>query len=326
MIEHVRPHEMIALSLMSQGKVRDIFFLESAPDRLLVVTSDRISAYDWVMPDGIPGKGVILNRMSAFWFGMMSDIIANHMISIDPREYPKECEPYLQYLAGRTMLVQKAMPLPVECIMRGNITGSFWSDFKKADVLKNGKSSSLHDARKIIHGLALPADMQESEEFLRPLFTPSTKASVGAHDENVSFDQMIEIMREWLPHNGFIIDPAVLCMNVRRASEDIYIRARKYAKKRRIIIADTKFEFGLLPSGKLIFIDEALTPDSSRFWPADQIVLGKTPPSFDKQFLRDWLVAQGWDKKSPPPHLSQEVIEMTSQKYQEAYNRLVLQG
>jgi phosphoribosylaminoimidazole-succinocarboxamide synthase len=317
---------MIALSLMSQGKVRDIFTLESAPDALLVVTSDRISAYDWIMPDGIPGKGVILNKMSAFWFEMTSDIIANHMISIDPREYPKECEPYQQYLTGRSMLVQKAIPLPVECIMRGNITGSYWKTFTRAEIMTNGKASSLQDARKIMHGFALPADMQESQEFFCPLFTPSTKASVGTHDENVSFDQMIEIIKEWLPCNGFAVDPVVLCTNVRYASENIYIRARKYAKERGIVIADTKFEFGLLPNGVLILIDEVLTPDSSRFWPADQVILGKTPPSFDKQFLRDWLVAQGWDKKSPPPHLSQDVIETTSLKYQEAYDRLVIQG
>ena len=274
----------------SHGKVRDIY---DCGDSLLMVASDRISAFDFILPDEVPHKGEILSRISAFWFEKFSDIIPNHLISMDPADYPAEYAQYSDYLLGRSMLVKKAKTIPIECIVRGYLTGS-------------GKKT--YDADGTVCGIKLPEGLTEASRLPEPIFTPSTKAELGDHDENISFERCAEIVgRE-------------LAEKIRNASLAIYKAASEYAATRGIIIADTKFEFGLI-DGELTLIDEALTPDSSRFWPAEGYVEGQVQPSYDKQYVRDWLKAN-WDMQGEPPHLPAEVMSGTSERYQEAYQIL----
>lgn len=271
----------------SQGKVRDIY---DCGDSLLMVVSDRVSAFDYILPDEIPYKGEILTRISRFWFERFADLMPNHMISCDVADLPEEFKPYSDYLAGRSMLVRKAETIPVECIVRGYLTGS-------------GKKT--YDADGTVCGIKLPDGLIEASKLPEPLFTPSTKAEVGDHDENISFERTVELVGE------------DIATQLRDRSLEIYQAAADYAATRGIIIADTKFEFGII-DGKVTLIDEALTPDSSRFWPSDGYEPGKVQPSYDKQFVRDWLSAN-WDMQGEPPHLPAEVIEGTSKRYQEAY-------
>ena len=271
----------------SQGKVRDIY---DAGDNLLMVATDRISAYDFILPDEIPFKGEVLNRISAFWFDKFADLVPNHLVSIDPADYPEQFAPYKSYLAGRSMLVRKAETIPVECIVRGYLTGS-------------GKKT--YDADGTVCGIHLPAGLTEASKLPEPIFTPSTKAAIGDHDENISYDRCVDIVGE------------DIASQLRDLSLEIYTAAAEYAATRGIIIADTKFEFGIV-DGKVTLIDECLTPDSSRFWPADSYEEGKVQPSYDKQYVRDWLRAN-WDMTGEPPHLPAEVVEGTSARYREAY-------
>lgn len=271
----------------SQGKVRDIY---DCGDRLLMVASDRISAYDFVLPDEIPHKGEVLTRISAFWFERFADLIPNHLISLDPADYPEEFRPHASYLSGRSMLVKKAQALPVECIVRGYLTGS-------------GKKT--YDQDGTVCGIKLPAGLTEASRIPAPIFTPSTKAELGDHDENISFGRCADIVgRE-------------MAERLRDVSLRLYRSAAEYALTRGIIIADTKFEFGTI-DGQLTLIDECLTPDSSRFWPADGYVEGKVQPSYDKQYVRDWLRAN-WDMTGEPPRLPAGVIEGTAARYAEAF-------
>ena len=271
----------------SRGKVRDIY---DAGDNLLMVATDRISAFDYILPDEIPFKGEVLNRISAFWFDRFADMVPNHMVSIDPADFPAEFAEYRDYLAGRTMLVKKAETLPIECIVRGYLTGS-------------GKKT--YDADGTVCGIKLPAGLTEASKLPEPIFTPSTKAALGDHDENISFDRTVEIVG------------ADIAEQLRDLSLKIYTAAAEYAATRGIIIADTKFEFGVI-DGKVTLIDECLTPDSSRFWPADSYEEGKVQPSYDKQYVRNWLKAN-WDMTGEPPHLPADVLEGTSARYREAY-------
>jgi phosphoribosylaminoimidazole-succinocarboxamide synthase len=281
------------LNLLHRGKVRDLYAVE---DKLLMVATDRISAFDVVMADPIPGKGEVLTRLSLFWFDYLKDIVPNHLLTADVDSYPEVCAPYREQLRGRSMLVKKARPLPVECIVRGYLSGSFWKAYKKSNV---------------VCGVELPTGMQESEKFPRTLFTPSTKAEQGLHDENISMAQMEEMLgRE---QSRRIVD---ICIG-------LYETAAEYARGRGIIIADTKFELGYDEAGELMLIDEVLTPDSSRFWPADQYRVGGGQPSFDKQFLRDYLLTLDWPQTPPPPPLPAEIVEKTSARYEEALKRLV---
>lgn len=271
----------------SQGKVRDIY---DCGDSLLMVVSDRISAYDFILPDEIPYKGEILSRISAFWFRKFNDLIPNHMLTMDPEEYPEQYRKYADYLAGRSMLVRKAQTVPIEAIVRGYLTGS-------------GKKT--YDVDGTVCGIKLPDGLVEASRIPNAIFTPSTKAEIGDHDENISYERCAEIVGE---------DVAA---QLRDASLKVYNAAAEYAATRGIIIADTKFEFGFI-DGALTLIDECLTPDSSRFWPADGYKPGVVQPSYDKQYVRDWLRAN-WDMTGEPPHLPQEVIEGTSKRYMEAY-------
>ena len=271
----------------SRGKVRDIY---DAGENLLMVATDRISAFDFILPDEIPFKGEVLNRISAFWFDKFADIVPNHLVSIDPADFPEEFAEYRDYLAGRAMLVKKAQTIPIECIVRGYLTGS-------------GKKT--YDENGTVCGIQLPEGLTEASKLPEPLFTPSTKAEIGDHDENISFERCAQIVGE---------DVAT---QLRDASLAIYKAAAEYAATRGIIIADTKFEFGFI-DGKLAIIDECLTPDSSRFWPAEGYSEGHVQPSFDKQYVRDWLRAN-WDMTGEPPHLPSEVVEGASKRYQEAY-------
>ncbi|MCI1933615.1 MAG: phosphoribosylaminoimidazolesuccinocarboxamide synthase [Atopobiaceae bacterium] len=271
----------------SQGKVRDIY---DCGDTLLMVASDRISAFDFILPDEIPHKGEILTRISAFWFKRFSDLISNHMISIDPADLPDAYKAYSGYLAGRSMLVKKAKPIPIECIVRGYLTGS-------------GKKT--YDQNRTVCGIELPDGLTEASKLPEPIFTPSTKAAVGDHDENISFDRCAELVGK------------DLAVQLREASLSIYTKASEYAASQGVIIVDTKFEFGFV-RGQLTLIDECLTPDSSRFWPANTYQPGHVQPSYDKQYVRDWLSAH-WDMTGEPPHLPREIIEGTSKRYAEAY-------
>ncbi len=283
------------LKLMARGKVRDIYDLG---ETLLLVTTDRISAFDVIMNEGIPNKGFVLNQISTFWFRMMEDIIPNHIISTDISEYPQVCQKYAADLEGRSMLVKKAKPLPAECIVRGYISGSGWKDYK---------------ATGSVCGIPLPANLVESDKLPEPIFTPSTKAELGTHDENISFEEMARLCgRE-------------LAEQVRDVTIKIYTKARDYAETKGIIIADTKFEYGMF-EGKLIIIDECLTPDSSRFWPKDLYRPGGAQPSFDKQFLRDYLETLDWNKTAPAPPLPEEIIRKTGEKYMEALVKLTGKG
>ncbi len=280
------------MTLTSTGKVRDIYALDS---HLLIVATDRISAFDFIMPNPVPGKGEVLTRMSAFWFGKTGDIIPNHVVSTNPDEYPAVCAPYREVLRGRSMLVKKAKPLPVECVVRGYLSGSGWKDYSSG---------------KPVSGITLPTGLKESSRLPETLFTPSTKAAAGEHDLPISRREMEDILG------------ADLTDRIIRASFSIYERAVAIADRTGIIIADTKMEFGLL-DGELILIDELLTPDSSRFWPKDDYKEGRPQKSFDKQFLRDYLISIRWNQKSPAPELPAEIIAKTGEKYREALNRLV---
>ena len=275
---------------ISSGKVRDIY--EVTDDSFMIVVSDRISAFDVIMPDPVPDKGVILNQLSAFWFRYVQDVVPNHIITTDWNEFPEEFR--REEFKGRSMLVKKLKMLPVECIVRGYITGSGWADYQKTGT---------------ICGMPLPVGLQESEKLPEPLFTPSTKADLGDHDENISFDRACEILGKELAEK------------VRDKTIEVYKKCADYALTKGIIIADTKFEFGLDENGELVLGDEVLTPDSSRFWSQDTYVVGKGQDSFDKQYLRDWLKDNNY-KGSAPEHLPQEVIDITRSKYLDAYKRI----
>lgn len=279
------------LKLLHRGKVRDMYDLG---DTLLMVASDRISAFDVVMDDPITSKGDILTSMSLFWFDLLKDIIPSHLITAKVEEYPAACQPHADILRGRSMLVKKAKPLPVECIVRGYISGSFWQAYQKSTE---------------VCGFKLPAGLSESEKLPKTLFTPSTKAELGMHDENISIAQMRDIVGS--AETDKIVD---VCVR-------LYEKAAAYARQCGIIIADTKFELGWY-EGELILIDEVLTPDSSRFWPEDLYETGRGQASFDKQFLRDYLQSLDWPKCPPPPKLPPEIIDKTRSRYQEALDRL----
>ncbi|HLH57237.1 MAG TPA: phosphoribosylaminoimidazolesuccinocarboxamide synthase [Verrucomicrobiae bacterium] len=282
--------ELPGIKKLKSGKVREIFDLG---DRLLFVATDRISAFDCIMPSGIPHKGQVLTQISYFWFAQMQAFQANHLISRAQEPLPEQLEGFAPQLNGRSMIVKKAQPLAIECVVRGYLAGSGWKEYR---------------ASQTVCGVKLPPGLKESSELPEPIFTPATKAETG-HDENISFAQAAGIVG------------ADIAEKARAASLKIYNTARDYARKRGIIIADTKFEFGLL-NGELILIDEVLTPDSSRFWPADQYQPGKGQPSFDKQFVRDYLETLDWDKSPPAPALPAEVVARTESKYLEAYERL----
>ncbi len=275
---------------LKSGKVREVFDLG---DRLLFVATDRISAFDCIMPNGIPRKGEVLTQISYFWFGQTESFQPNHLISRANEPLPASLQPFATRLARRTMVVKKAAPLAIECVVRGYLAGSGWKEYRE---------------RQTVCGIKLPPGLKESSELPEPIFTPATKAETG-HDENISFERAARLVG------------ADIAAQARAASLKIYNTARDYARRRGIIIADTKFEFGL-SDGKLILIDEVLTPDSSRFWPADQYQPGRSQPSFDKQFVRDYLETLDWDKTPPGPTLPPEVVAKTTAKYLEAYERL----
>lgn len=281
-----------SLPLINQGKVRDIYDL--GPDRLLLVATDRLSAFDVVLPTPIEHKGAVLTQIANFWFEKLGHIIPNHLTGIDPQSVVSDPQEKAQ-LHRRAIVTKKLKPLPVEAIVRGYLSGSGWKEYK---------------TRGTVCGIELPAGLQEASRLPQPIFTPSTKAEMGAHDENITLQQAANLMG------------AELAEKVARTSVQLYKEAAEYALTRGIIIADTKFEFGLDDAGNLHLIDEVLTPDSSRFWPADQYVPGKNPPSFDKQYVRDWLEASGWNKRPPAPQLPDEVAAKTSAKYLEAYRKL----
>lgn len=274
----------------SSGKVRDIY---DCGDTLLMVASDRVSAFDFILPDEIPSKGEVLTRVSAFWFDKFKDIVPNHMVSLEVADFPEEYAPYADYLAGRAMLVRKAQPLPIECIVRGYLTGS-------------GKKT--YDEDGTVCGISLPEGLTEASKLPEPLFTPSTKAAIGDHDENISYERCVEIVGE------------DIASQLRDLSLKLYKAAADYVATRGIVIADTKFEFGLI-DGEVVLIDEALTPDSSRFWPQEGYQEGRVQPSYDKQFVRDWLKAN-WDMQGEPPHLPAQIIEGTSKRYKEAFEKI----
>ncbi len=279
------------LTLFHRGKVRDIYDLG---DQLLLVASDRISAFDVILPTLIPDKGKILTALSVYWFDLIRDMIPHHLITTDVDKFPAACRPHKAQLEGRTMLVKKTMSAPVECIVRGYLAGSGWKDYQQTGA---------------VCGISLPQGLVEASRLDEPIFTPSTKAPVGAHDVNISFDDMVgKVGRK-------------RAEKMRDATVAIYSRARALAEKKGIIIADTKFEFGF-EGEDIILIDEVLTPDSSRFWPMDGYQPGKTPDSFDKQFVRDYLINLPWDMKSPPPALPPEIVKRTQEKYLEALKRL----
>jgi phosphoribosylaminoimidazole-succinocarboxamide synthase len=284
--------EFTGLKLFNRGKVRDVYETGSY---LLIVASDRISAFDVIMPNPIPDKGEILTRMSVFWFNKMNDIIQNHMVSTDSVDFPDECGPYRDVLQGRSMLVKKARPLPVECVVRGYLSGSGWKDYVRD---------------KTISGIRLPDGLKESSRLPEPIFTPSTKAPEGQHDAAISKREMEGIIGTDLTEK--IVD----------ISLSIYRKASKIAEDAGIIIADTKMEFGIYED-RLILIDELLTPDSSRFWPRDDYAEGRGQRSYDKQFLRDYLLSINWNQRPPAPDLPDDIIEKTRQKYEEALNRFV---
>lgn len=276
------------VKLFKKGKVREVYDLG---DKLLLVATDRISAFDYVLPNGIPYKGKVLTGLSLFWFDYLKDVVGNHLISTDVSKYSEN-------LSGRAMIVKKAKVFPIECVVRGYLSGSGWKEYKKSQS---------------VCGIKLPAGLVESDRLSEPLFTPSTKAETG-HDENISFDQCAEIIgNEW-------------AKKLSEVSLAVYKKAHEYALTKGIIIADTKFEFGLTNDGKLIIVDEVLTPDSSRFWPKDKYNPGHGQPSYDKQFVRDYLESIKWDKQPPVPELPKEIIGKTSEKYLEAYKHITGKG
>lgn len=282
---------LASLHLLARGKVRDIYEIDA--ERLLIVATDRLSAFDVVMNDPIPGKGAVLTAVANFWFARLASIMPNHLTGEDPGRFLTAEE--AQQIEGRAIVAWRYKPLPVEAIVRGYLVGSGWKDYQRSGA---------------VCGISLPPGLAEAEQLPYPIFTPSTKAPSGAHDENISLTQAETLLG------------ADLAARVRDTSIELYQAARDYAISKGIIIADTKFEFGINEEGELFLIDEALTPDSSRFWLADQYAIGKNPPSFDKQFVRDYLESISWNKKPPAPALPDEIITMTAQKYQEAFRRL----
>ncbi len=280
----VKETNLRGLKLLGRGKVRDIYDLET---RLLIVSTDRLSAFDVILPNPIPKKGSVLNKLSAFWMNKTQDMIPNHMISSNVTDFPPELQEFSDQLAGRSMLVKKAKAFPVECVVRGYIIGSGWEDYKKTGT---------------VCGIKLPVGLKQAEKLSEPIFTPSTKAELGAHDENISFSKAIDLLgsedANWL----------------KEASLKLYDFGARWAEQRGIIIADTKFEFGVI-DGERSLIDEALTPDSSRFWPVDQYQPGMSPPSLDKQYVRDYLESIEWDKEPPAPVLPEDVVRNVSEKY-----------
>ena len=290
-MDGVRQTDFSGLTLKNRGKVRDIYDLGES---LLIVASDRISAFDVVMNEPVPDKGKVLTQISEFWFDILGSIVPNHMISSDVSRFPEACRPYADVLKGRTQWVKKAAPLPVECIVRGYLAGSGWKDYQSTGA---------------VCGIALPEGLVDSSKLPEPIFTPSTKAEGGSHDENISFKTMCGLIGK---------DKAE---KVRDISIALYQKGQETAERKGIIIADTKFEFGML-DGEILLIDEVLTPDSSRFWPLDQYKPGGSQASFDKQFLRDYLSSLDWDKNPPPPPLPEEVVARTREKYLEALQRL----
>ncbi|MBI3329497.1 MAG: phosphoribosylaminoimidazolesuccinocarboxamide synthase [Nitrospinae bacterium] len=283
------------LPIPRQGKVRDIY---DFGEQLLIVATDRISVFDVVLPTGIPGKGKILTHLSCFWFERTQDLIPNHLLTTDLRRYPEACRPYREVLAGRSMLVQKVQPLPVECVVRGYLAGSAWEDYRRTGHIAD---------------LTLPAGLVEADRLEVPLFTPTTKAPQGQHDEAMSFRTL----------QGTV--GAGLAERLRTLSVALYARGRQLAEACGLILADTKFEFGLRGE-ELLLIDEIFTPDSSRFWPQDGYQPGRSPPSFDKQFVRDYVTALGWNRQPPGPDLPPDIVTKTRERYLEAYGRLIGTG
>jgi phosphoribosylaminoimidazole-succinocarboxamide synthase len=283
--------DLPGLPLLARGKVRDLY---SVGEHLLLIATDRISAFDHVLATGIPGKGKILTQLSFFWFQLLRDVVPNHLITADISQYPEALRPYSSQLAGRSMLVKHAQMFPVECVVRGYLSGSGWKDYKTTGA---------------VCGIPLPAGMQESARLPQPLFTPASKSLGGEHDENISFQEMVARIGE----------PAAT--KLQGLSLDIYNRAAAYAAERGVILADTKFEFGVTPGG-IVLADEVLTPDSSRYWPADQYKPGGPQPSFDKQFVRDYLEQIQWNKQAPAPALPDDIVAKTQRKYLDAYRLL----
>jgi phosphoribosylaminoimidazole-succinocarboxamide synthase len=281
-----------SLPLVYRGKVRDTYAV--GPDRLLIVTTDRLSAFDVVMNEPIPGKGHVLNALSNFWFARLAQVVPNHLTGIEPQAVVASDE--LDQVRGRSVVAMRLAPLPIEAVVRGYLTGSGWSDYQ---------------ATGRVCGIELPPDMALAARLPEPIFTPATKAQLGEHDQNIAFEQACDMLG------------AALAQKVRATALALYREAFSYAQSRGILIADTKFEFGLDSGGSLRLMDEVLTPDSSRFWPLDQYRVGESPPSFDKQFVRDWLQAQRWNKSPPPPALPLEIVERTAGKYREALERLM---
>lgn len=284
---------LTSLPLLHRGKVRDIYEVDD--DRLLIVQTDRLSAFDVILPTPVPGKGQVLTTLSNFWFSKLNNVLPNHLTGIKPESLVKTDEERAQ-LAGRAFVVKRLKPVPIEAIVRGYLAGSAWKEYQKTSM---------------VCGIKLPADLQEAQKLPQPLFTPSTKAPAGEHDENISFEQAVKLLG--VPRANA----------VRHAALSLYTQAAEYAALKGIIIADTKFEFGVDSSGKMYLIDEALTPDSSRFWPADQYNVGSNPPSFDKQFVRDWMETSGWNKQLPAPKVPADIIEKTAEKYHEAVRLLM---
>ena len=284
---------LTSLPLLHRGKVRDIYGVDD--QYLLIVQTDRLSAFDVILPDPVPGKGEILTRLSNFWFAKLGHVIPNHLSGIMPEDVVKT-EADRAQVTGRAFVVKHLKPLPIEAIVRGYLAGSGWKDYKKTGA---------------VCGIKLPAGLQEAQKLPQPLFTPSTKAAAGEHDENITFERAQQLLGD------------ARAAEVRDATLALYTQAAEYAATKGIIIADTKFEFGVDESGRMYLIDEALTPDSSRFWPADEYRVGSNPPSFDKQFVRDWLEASGWNKQPPAPKVPLNVLQQTSDKYREALLRLI---
>ena len=293
MLANVVVDTKLPLPILNRGKVRDIYELD---EYLLIIATDRISAFDYVLPDPIPTKGICLTQLSKFWFEYTKDIVPNHLISTDLHDYPGDLHPYQDSLVHRSMLVTRTKVIPIECIVRGYLSGSAWKSYTKDGTVCD---------------IQLPEGLKESDKFDSPLFTPSTKADTG-HDINISFEKMQELIGTETSDK------------IKKYSLELYKSAVEYARKKGIIIADTKFEFGMV-NDQIILIDEIFTPDSSRFWPADSYEPGKSQSSFDKQFVRDYLHTTGWDKNTSPPHLPPEVIKETQKKYQEAFERITSQ-
>ena len=284
--------KITSLPLLHRGKVRDLYEVDA--QHLLIVQTDRLSAFDVILPDPIPGKGEVLTALSNFWFEKLRHVIANHLSGIAPESVVSGEQEQAQ-VHNRAFVTRKLKPLPIEAIVRGYLVGSGWKDYQKTGA---------------VCGISLPPGLREAEKLPQPLFTPSTKAAVGDHDENISYQEVVELLGE------------SRAAEVRDAAIKLYVEAANFAATKGIIIADTKFEFGVDDEGRLYLIDEALTPDSSRFWPAESYQVGCNPPSFDKQFVRDWLEASGWDKQAPAPRIPQEVLQKTADKYREALQRL----